>query len=85
MLNREWKFPWEVVELLKDIRSNEEQIDLQVKHINREGNALADYIANLATDNISKLSFHSFQKLPSKERKIFNIEKAQIPSLRIRS
>lgn len=61
VIKRVWKVPWEVVELLDDIRRNKEQVELQVSHIYREGNDLADYIANLAVDTISKLSFHSFQ------------------------
>ncbi|PHT39643.1 Superoxide dismutase [Mn], mitochondrial [Capsicum baccatum] len=65
VLKREWKVLWEVIELLEDIKRNKEHLEIQIKHIYREGNALADYIANLAIDNTSKLSFHSFQQLPS--------------------
>ncbi|KAF3676769.1 hypothetical protein FXO37_05170 [Capsicum annuum] len=61
VLKRVWQVPWEVIELLEDIRRNEDLIDLQNQHIYREGTALADYIANLAIDMPSKLRFHTFQ------------------------
>ncbi|WMV53847.1 hypothetical protein MTR67_047232, partial [Solanum verrucosum] len=52
------------------------------QHIYREGNKLADYLANLAINSTKKKTFSSFQQLPSLGRKIINMEKAQIPSLR---
>ena len=50
-----------------------------------ESNKMADYLANFAINATEKKTFRSFEQLPSMERKIINIEKAQMPSLRVRS
>ncbi|KAK6786363.1 hypothetical protein RDI58_014888 [Solanum bulbocastanum] len=46
---------------------------------------MADYMANLAIDNDEKQISRYFQQLPPFGKNIINIEKAQIPSLRIRT
>ena len=52
-------------------------------HILREGNKLADAIANQALDE-ANVECHGFQDLSSKCRKILNSDKSQIPYLRVR-
>ena len=42
-----------------------------------------DYMANFDIKATEKKTFRSFEQLPSMERKIINIEKAQMPSLRV--
>lgn len=59
----------------------------QVQHIHcyREGNALADFLANHAFEVDGLVQFHSFAGLPSQARKILNLDKAQVPNFIIKT
>ncbi|XP_060202654.1 uncharacterized protein LOC132631071 [Lycium barbarum] len=84
ILDREWKPPWNItfeVEELLDIMNHAE---VQVLHIMREGNQLADHLANYALDH-GEVEVNSFAELESKGRKILNSDKLQCPYLRIRT
>lgn len=58
---------------------------LQIQHIYREGNQLADYIANLAFAGPNIIVFNTFKELPSHARRIAIIEKQQIPTFRFKT
>lgn len=60
-------------------------LNATINHIYREENTLADYMANIAFQLEDITTFNSFQQLPSVGRKIVNMEKMQIPNLRIRT
>lgn len=51
----------------------------------REENQLADFIPNTTTDKEEKHQFHNFIQLPSMGRQILNIDKNQIPPVRIKT
>lgn len=61
------------------------KIEITIQHIYREGNKLADYLTNLAINDSENKTFRSFEQLLSMGRKIINMEKAQIPALRVRT
>lgn len=42
----EWKIPWEILEIIEDIKNLVEGKNVQYSHIYREGNQLADALAN---------------------------------------
>lgn len=62
-----------------------ESINGQISHIYRERNSLADNLANYVIDMEGWLQVSSFTRLPMHAKKILNIEKAQIPNLRIKT
>lgn len=79
-----WRIPWEMIEAVDEIRNLMSNINATITHIYREGNTLADYSANLATQSEHATTFNNFQQLPTAGRKILNMDKMQIPNLRIR-
>ncbi|KAH0725552.1 hypothetical protein KY284_001417 [Solanum tuberosum] len=74
----EWKIPWEKIEEIKEIASQ------VIIHIFREANQLADFIANIAIDQEGIQQFHSFIQLRSMEKTILNMDKSQLPTIRVR-
>ncbi|XP_060211803.1 uncharacterized protein LOC132639368 [Lycium barbarum] len=79
-----WEVPWCISMILKDINRLIRGQTVKVDHIYREGNCLADFLANYVFDFPGTQQFNTFQELPSIARKLLNIDKAQIPNLRIR-
>ncbi|XP_060182743.1 uncharacterized protein LOC132612645 [Lycium barbarum] len=85
ILKEEWKVPWSISILVDDIKRMMEDQTVAVEHIHREGNGLADFLTNLVFNFAGTLQFHSFQELPSQAKRILNIDKREIPNLRIRT
>ncbi|KAK4708865.1 hypothetical protein R3W88_029790 [Solanum pinnatisectum] len=69
---------------MEDIREIMQQLNVQVWHIFREENQLADFIANMAINIEHKMVFQYFHQLPSLGKNILNIDKHQVPSVRIK-
>lgn len=85
MILRIWRIPWELVERIEDIQNMMEQMNVQIIHIFREANLLADYITNLAINIAEKVQLQHFSQLPSMGRRLINMDKQQIPNIRIRT
>lgn len=62
-----------------------EEKEIQVDHVLREANQLADYIANTTINSEEKHVFSSFIQLPMMARKLINMDKHEIPSLQIKT
>jgi len=84
MITRSWKIPCELAEMMEEIHDMVGKIRVQVSHIFREANQLEDYIANLAINKEEIKTFQNFIQLSSLGRRILNIDKQQIPSVRIK-
>jgi len=67
------RIPGEFVEKVEDIQAILKQINVQVWHVFREANQLADAIANAAINTEHKLVFQHFHQLPSLGKRILNI------------
>ncbi|XP_060182254.1 uncharacterized protein LOC132611915 [Lycium barbarum] len=80
-----WKIPCQIVEKVEQIQQIMEQLQVQVLHKFREGNQLTGFLANAALEVENQLEFTSFESLPILGRKILNLDKAQIPSLSIKT
>ncbi|KAK4731106.1 hypothetical protein R3W88_024094 [Solanum pinnatisectum] len=68
---------------MEEIREIMKKIRAKITHIFREGNSLADSLANIVIESQAEHQYSCFQELPLKERRILNADKAQIPTLRI--
>lgn len=71
-----------IVNYLEEIREIMEACTTRVSHIFREGNRLADHLANYALDN-GTFECDSFVQLDVQGRRIVNDDKLQCPYLRI--
>lgn len=49
-----WKSPWDLIEVVEEISNNMEALHAKTQHIFREGNQLADHLANWILAQASK-------------------------------
>ncbi|KAH0650070.1 hypothetical protein KY284_029982 [Solanum tuberosum] len=54
---------------------------VKIQHTLREGNNLADFVANTVIGEVGVVQFDTSISLPTKGRCILNMDKAQVPSL----
>ncbi|PHT36883.1 hypothetical protein CQW23_24583 [Capsicum baccatum] len=80
-IRKVWTIPWELTEAVEVIRTIMININVTISHIYREGNKLADALANLTFQSEDATII---TQLPADIRKIMNIDIKQIPNLRIR-
>lgn len=85
MIQKEWRIPWELNERIEEIHELMNTLHIHIKHIFREANQLADLIANTTIDQEEKQQFLNFNQLPSRAKKILNMDKQQIATIRIRT
>ncbi|WMV19389.1 hypothetical protein MTR67_012774 [Solanum verrucosum] len=85
MILREWKIPWEILDILEEAKQIVKQNKFEVQHVYREGNLLADVIANSAYIKSEVQKYKKFEQLLANCRRILNMDKAQIASLRIKT
>lgn len=85
MISKEWKISWEEVEKTKEIQFLLNNMQVHVIHIFREANHLGDFIANLAINKENRQQFYSFSNLPVTARRLVNVDKQQILSIRVRT
>ncbi|XP_019241572.1 PREDICTED: uncharacterized protein LOC109221549 [Nicotiana attenuata] len=84
IITGEWKPPWCIIEEVEEINQLMEGTNCEVSHIFREGNKLADHLANYALD-FGDIECHEFGELDSFGRRIVNEDKLQCPHLRVQS
>lgn len=65
ILNNVWKIPWEILEMVEDIVQIKQERNILIKHVYKEGNQVADFIANIAINTDSKQVYNTFQQLSS--------------------
>ncbi|XP_070034275.1 uncharacterized protein [Nicotiana tomentosiformis] len=80
----QWAVPWSINKELKKINKIKGQFNVILQHVFREGNAVADFLANLVFSFAGTLEFKSFYDFPVAARSLINYDKSQIPNLRIR-
>lgn len=79
-----WDPPWAVTAYLEEIKEPMGRSKTRFSHIMREGNKLADYLANYALDN-GDFEAQSFNQLEPQGRRIVNNDKWLCPYLRVRT
>ncbi|XP_059310222.1 uncharacterized protein LOC132061411 [Lycium ferocissimum] len=83
IIQRVWEVPWQILTTMEEIWKLMEGKIVVVKHIFREGNKVANHLANLALDK-GDLIATNFREMDSQGRKLVNNDKLEIPYLRIR-
>ncbi|XP_070015854.1 uncharacterized protein [Nicotiana sylvestris] len=83
IIEESWKPPWYITEHVEDILRLKEQSIIKVTHIFREGNTLADHLADYALDE-GNTKCHGFWDMDSKGRRIINEDKMQCPYIRVK-
>lgn len=73
------KIPWEITDLVEEILLIIRDNDIQVTHVFREDNQLADFIANTTIESEDKHVFTAYSQLCSMAKRILNFDKQQIP------
>lgn len=58
MINNIWKVPWELIEQIEDIRERTHAIQAKIQHTFREGNTVADALANEVIDEQLSTEYH---------------------------
>lgn len=84
IIDDEWETPWSIGAEVRRIKEIKESYNVLFQHVMREGNKVADYLANLVFSFAGTIIFHSFQELPSEGKALINMDKAQVPNLRVR-
>lgn len=83
VMTGEWTVPWSVAAYVEEIKELMTQCNVTVDHTLREGNRLADHLANFTLD-VGPMEAHCFWELDIRGRRIVNNDKLQCPYLRIR-
>jgi len=82
VLTGEWAIPWSISDVVEEIRTCLEGKQHIFQHILREGNQLADHLANRAIEN-GNCIFTEFQNMDTRGRRIVNSDKLNIPYIRV--
>nr|XP_016446919.1 PREDICTED: 14.7 kDa ribonuclease H-like protein [Nicotiana tabacum] len=84
VIEGEWDPPWCLgaeVQKIKEIRN---RFSMIFQHVFREGNTMADFLANMVFSFAVNLQFNNFYELPTAGRRLINKDKSQISNLRVR-
>lgn len=57
MLKGEWRIPWDIIEMVEEILHMLHNMQADLYHTFKEGNQLADYLADHAIEQEEKLQF----------------------------
>lgn len=71
----------EITELVEEIQEHIRTQQIHIKHIFKEKNQLADYVAHLAINQLQSIQFNTFNQLPFKAKGILNLNKLQVPTI----
>ncbi|WMV45146.1 hypothetical protein MTR67_038531 [Solanum verrucosum] len=82
IVRREWKIPWKQIQEIHAIISS---TNAQIQHVFREVNKLVDKLANEACEHDNAIQIQAFQQLSVEGKGIVSLDKAEIPSLRIKT
>ncbi|XP_070031884.1 uncharacterized protein [Nicotiana tomentosiformis] len=82
VITRAWSVPWAITAYVEEIKYLMARSNVTVARTLREGNKLADPLANYALD-IRRIECHSFGELDIQGRRLVNNDKMQCPYLRV--
>lgn len=64
IIEGDWRKPWEISTIMEDIKAFMNLSTTKIQHIFKEGNLIADYMANLALEETGPHEYRSFVELP---------------------
>ncbi|KAG5581127.1 hypothetical protein H5410_051754 [Solanum commersonii] len=70
MIEKQWKVPWELVERIEEIRVLVHKLQASLTHTFREGNCVADSLANEVVESQTTKEYNTFQELPNTKHHI---------------
>ncbi|XP_060190450.1 uncharacterized protein LOC132619619 [Lycium barbarum] len=70
--------------IMEDIKEKKIQANIKVEHCFREANRVADYLAKNAAGSQNFTLYDSYQQLPVGAKGLFQLDKSQMPSIRIK-
>lgn len=73
-----WEVPWHIMEEVEEIWKRMNGRTINITHIMREGNQLANYLTNVALEE-GEVNVESFQELDVKGRRLINNDKLKSP------
>ncbi|XP_059285202.1 uncharacterized protein LOC132038567 [Lycium ferocissimum] len=79
-----WEIPWQLIVIVEDIKHLITMCEVKFQHVKREGNSLADYIANQAI-LLGSVEYKQYTDLPSQGRRLLNLDKQHYPNIRSRT
>lgn len=82
VLNAQWEIPWSLVIQVKSIKALIESISVMVIHFHREGNTLADFLANWVFTYAGEFHYNNVEQLPDKGKPICKFDKAGTINIR---
>lgn len=82
IIEGDWEIPWSIAKEVKRIKEMKEQFNVIFQHVLREGNSVADFLANLVFSLLGTIEFQLFHEFPNVGKTLINPDKAQIRNLR---
>ncbi|XP_019225001.1 PREDICTED: uncharacterized protein LOC109206620 [Nicotiana attenuata] len=70
VIEKEWDTPWTISQEVRRIKEIMDNFNVIIQHVFREGNVVADFIANIVFSFAGTSEFHSFSELPSAGRSV---------------
>lgn len=83
IIEKVWEIPWKIIIILEEIWRLMMGKTVVFNHIFREGNKVADHLANLALDEGPVIA-NNFQELEVGSKRLVNSDKLKEPYLRVR-
>ncbi|XP_075091485.1 uncharacterized protein LOC142171695 [Nicotiana tabacum] len=80
----EWDIPWSIMEEVQKIVEIKAHFNVIFQYVFKEGNTVADSVANTTFYFGGTISFQSFDDLPNAGKTLINQDKAQLHNLRVR-
>nr|XP_016451963.1 PREDICTED: 14.7 kDa ribonuclease H-like protein [Nicotiana tabacum] len=84
IIEGEWEISWNIGKEVKKIKEIKKNYNVIFQHVLREGNTVADFLANLVFSFTGAIQFHSFSEMPSAGRRLINLDKSKTPNFRVR-
>ncbi|XP_060216553.1 uncharacterized protein LOC132644029 [Lycium barbarum] len=84
MVEGEWDVPWSISLEVYNIIEWRRKGVIQIGHVMREGNQLADFLANHIFSFAGTICFENFMELPAVAKRLVNIDKMQMPSFKFK-
>ncbi|WMV58420.1 hypothetical protein MTR67_051805 [Solanum verrucosum] len=85
MIRGQWKISWKLVERGERIRKRLQGLNATIIHTFREANNVPDLLAKEVVESQNIKEYTTFGDLLTHLRRQINSDKAQIPTLRIRT